>query len=60
MLTWKLGDRTIGRVLTGAVDGWKSFELDTRDLEGQTGEITAEVSAPSPQNRLYCFEADTR
>lgn len=59
-LVWKLGDRTIGHVVTGNADGWKGFELDTRDLEGQTGEITAEVSSPSSRNRLYCFEADTR
>jgi len=59
-LVWKLGDRTIGRVTAGNDDGWKSFALDTRDVAGQTGEIVAEISAPSSRNRLYCFEADTR
>jgi hypothetical protein len=40
-------------------DGWKSFELDTSSLAGQTGELTAEVTS-SGDRRMYCFEADTR
>jgi len=59
-LIWKVGDRILARIVTGNNDGWKPFELDTRDLKGQKGELIAEVSAPSPRNRLYCFEADTR
>jgi hypothetical protein len=59
-VVWKLGERTIGRVVAGNTDGWKGFELDTRDVLGQTTEITAEVSSPSSRNRLFCFEADTR
>ncbi len=59
-LVWKLGDRTIGRIVAGNTDGWKSFAFDTADLAGQKGEIVAEISSPSSRNRLYCFEADTR
>jgi len=59
-LVWKLGDRTLGRIVSGTDDGWKPFALDTRELDGQTGEIVAEVSTPATHNRLYCFEADTR
>jgi hypothetical protein len=59
-LVWKLGDRTIGRVVAGNNDGWKGFELDTRELAGQSGEVVAEISSPSSHDRLYCFEADTR
>jgi len=59
-LVWKVGDRTLARIVTGNKDGWKAFTLDTRDLKGQKGELVAEVSAPSSKNRLYCFEADTR
>jgi hypothetical protein len=57
-LVWKVGDRTLSRIRDGNGDGWKSFELNTSDLDGQTGELTAEVS--SPHDRLYCFEASTR
>ncbi len=59
-LVWKLGDRTLGHIVAGNADGWKGFELDTRDVAGQTGELVAEISSPSARNRLYCFEADTR
>ena len=59
-LTWKIGERTLARVIAGNEDGWKPFALDTRDLKGQRGEVVAEVSSPSSRNRLYCFEADTR
>lgn len=59
-LTWKVGDRTLAHVVAGNHDGWKGFELDTRDLAGQEGEIVAEISSPSSHDRLYCFEADTR
>ncbi len=59
-LVWRLGDRTLGRIAAGNADGWKGFALDTRDVEGQTGEIVAEVSSSSVRDRMYCFEADTR
>jgi hypothetical protein len=59
-LVWKVGDRTLARVVEGAADGWKQFEIDTRDLKGQKGELVAEVSSPSSHHRLFCFEADTR
>jgi hypothetical protein len=59
-LVWKLGDRTIGRIVAGNTDGWKSFALDTRDKDGEKGELVAEIASPSSRNRLYCFEADTR
>ncbi len=59
-LVWKVGDRTLGRIQAGSTDGWKSFALDTSELDGKTGEIVAEVSSSSSKNRLYCFEADAR
>ncbi len=59
-LVWKIQDRQIGRIVAGNSDGWKPFELDTRDVEGQKGEIVAEVSSPASRDRFYCFEADTR
>jgi hypothetical protein len=59
-LVWKVQDRVLARLVDGDSDGWKGFEIDTSDLEGQRGELTAEVSAPTGSHRQYCFEADTR
>jgi hypothetical protein len=52
-------ERIIGKVVHIDGDGWKPFELDTRDLDGQKGELVAEVTS-SGAGRQYCFEADTR
>ncbi len=59
-LDWKVAGRTLARLVDRDEDGWKSFEIDTSELAGQTGELIAEVSATSNRNRMYCFEADTR
>ena len=59
-LTFKTGDATLGSVVHRDGDGWKPFELDTSALAGKTGELFAEISSPSGDKRLYCFEADTR
>ncbi len=40
-------------------EGWAAFDVDTSALDGQTGELVAEVIG-SGERRLYCFEADTR
>ena len=59
-LLWKAEDKTLGRVVHNDGDGWKGFELDTRDLEGKRGELVAEITAGNANRRQYCFEADTR
>lgn len=59
-LTWKADGKTLGRVVHVDGDGWKGFELDTRELDGKKGELVAEVSAANGNTRMYCFEADTR
>lgn len=59
-LTFKAGDVTLGTLVHRDGDGWKPFELDTSALAGQKGELTAEISSPGGDRRLYCFEADTR
>jgi hypothetical protein len=47
-------------------DGWKPFELDTRDLaeaakaSGGKADLVADIESPSGERRMYCFEADTR
>jgi hypothetical protein len=59
-LSFSSGGAAVGSVVHRDGDGWKPFELDTSQLDGQTGELTVEVSSPSSDRRLYCFEADTR
>lgn len=59
-LVWRAEDKVLGRVVHNDGDGWKGFELDTRELEGKRGELVAEVSAANGNRRQYCFEADTR
>jgi hypothetical protein len=59
-LVWKAFGKTLAHLVDGDTDGWKPFEIDTTDLAGQRGDLVAEVTAPSSNRRLYCFEADTR
>jgi hypothetical protein len=59
-LSFESGGASIGSVVHRDGDGWKPFELDTSQLDGQAGELTVEVSSPGGDRRLYCFEADTR
>jgi hypothetical protein len=59
-IAFKVGDASIGSVLHTDGDGWKPFEFDTSDLAGKQAELVVEVSAPNPDRRMYCFEADTR
>jgi hypothetical protein len=62
-LTWRLGSSAssvLGSLVHRDGDGWKGFELDTSALAGQVGDLVAEVSAPSGDRRMYCFEADTQ
>jgi hypothetical protein len=59
-LVWRIGDRTLAHVSIGNKDGWKGFELDTREMKGQTGELVAEITSSGGHSHLFCFEADTR
>jgi hypothetical protein len=59
-LMFRSGDTVIGRLVHRDGEGWKNFELDTSNLAGQSVELVVEVSSPSRDRRLYCFEADTR
>ncbi len=54
------GDSVVGSVVHRDGDGWKTFEFDTSDIEGQTLDLDAEITAPNADRRMYCFEADTR
>jgi hypothetical protein len=50
----------LGSVVHHDGDGWKAFEFDTSEFAGQTVDIDAEVSSPTSDRRMYCFQADTR
>jgi hypothetical protein len=53
------GDVFLGAPVHRDGDGWKGFDLDTSTLNGQHGELVAEI-ASSGERRMYCFEAETR
>jgi hypothetical protein len=59
-LTFKSGDHSLGTIIHRDGEGWKAFDLPTPDLKGQTGELVAEVSSPTANRRMYCFEGITR
>jgi hypothetical protein len=59
-LTFRAGDVVLGSVVHRDGDGWKPFEFDTADRAGTSVELTAEITAPNADRRMYCFEADTR
>lgn len=59
-LTFRAGDKALGTLAHEDGEGWVGFELDTRDLEGTTAELTASISSTFSDRRMYCFEADTR
>jgi hypothetical protein len=40
--------------------GWTPYETETRDLEGRTTDLVADITAANADRRQYCFEADTR
>ncbi|MFO0678998.1 MAG: hypothetical protein U0169_20890 [Polyangiaceae bacterium] len=58
-LTVRVGDKTLGRNVHADGEGWKSFEFDTRPLEGQTVEVLVDVSSAAG-GRPYCFELTSR
>lgn len=59
-LQFRIGDRSVGKVVHLDGEGWKGFELDTSEWAGQTVELIADVTSPNANRRMYCFEADTR
>lgn len=59
-LNFKAGERHVGKLIHRDGEGWKGFDLPTSELKGQEGDLTAEVSAPNGNRRMYCFEGITR
>jgi hypothetical protein len=58
-LELRVGDVSLGSVAHRDGEGWRSFELDTSELAGQTVEVIADVSSTG-HDRQYCFEVTTR
>ena len=60
-LLFRAEGQILGKLVHQDGDGWKPFELDTRDLAGKKGELVADItSSAGGGQRHYCFEADTR
>lgn len=59
-LNFRSGDRSLGKVVHRDGEGWKGFDLPTSELKGQSGDLVAEVTSPSGNRRIYCFEGITR
>ncbi|HEX3772568.1 MAG TPA: hypothetical protein VHV30_16935 [Polyangiaceae bacterium] len=68
-ITFRIHDAVVGAVVHHDGDGWKPFEFDTSaQLEGGAQEgangaradVVVDISSPSGDRRMYCFEADTR
>jgi len=59
-IAFRSGEKTFGKLVHRDGEGWKSFELDTSELNGTTGELVAEITSTSRDRRMYCFTADTR
>lgn len=59
-LTFRYGDRTLGKAVHADGAGWSGFEIPTPELQGQKGELTVDVSASNAHRRHYGFQADTR
>ena len=59
-IKFKVDDSVLGVTVHKDGDGWRSFEFDTSALDGQQKDLVAEISSPSSDRRMYCFEADTR
>jgi hypothetical protein len=54
------GGSVVGSVVHHDGDGWRAFEFDTSELAGREVDLDADISAPSSDRRMYCFQADTR
>jgi hypothetical protein len=59
-LSFRSGEQRLGKVVHRDGEGWKSFDLPTAELKGQTADLVAEVTSASGSRRMYCFEGITR
>ena len=58
-IAFSVGSAVVGSVVHRDGDGWKPFELDTAEMAGRQGDLTAEITS-SGDRRMYCFEVTTR
>lgn len=55
-----LEEREIGSAIHRDGTGWGAFEIDTRPISGETGDLIVRISSPANGEYPYCFDADTR
>ena len=59
-LTVKIDGQSIGTVVHRDVEGWKGFDLPTGAHAGHTADVEFEVRSDNPEQRGFCFYADSR
>jgi len=59
-LTVKIDGQSIGRVVHRDQQGWKGFDLPAGAHAGHTADVQFEVRSDNPDQRDFCFYADTR
>ena len=50
----------VGQAVHRDGESWKGFEFDTSSYAGAHADVFVDIAAPSPDRRMYCFEATTR
>ncbi len=56
----KVNDLVLGSFTHKDGEGWRSFEVETRELAGQQADLVVEITTPRADRRTYGFEVDTR
>jgi hypothetical protein len=59
-LTARINGEEVGQYLHHDEWGWHGFEFDTSRFAGQTADVELAVSSEDPNDRQFCFYADTR
>jgi hypothetical protein len=59
-LKLKVNDTLLGSFTHHDGEGWKAFDIETRELAGQQADLVVEVSTPRADRRTYGFEVNTR
>jgi hypothetical protein len=53
------GERELGRYVHQDEWGWHAFEIGTSSLAGSTQDVELEIRSASPEQRGFCFYAET-
>ena len=58
-LVVRAGGRELGRAIHQDEWGWRAFEVPTAELAGTTTEVEIEIRSASPEQRGFCFYAES-